>query len=162
MNGTHTNKQGIVLGERRVHERSIIRITRLRGRMNRLIIRASTSSTSRSVRCAENAIAPLDASGVTTSSLRDRLLVVDEAERLSFKALETIRDLHDQTGCPVLFCGKPTIYERLGFRVLGDYSEVTDQLASRIVMKRDLTEWTRGHNPEPLFSLADIRKLITQ
>ena len=57
-----------------------------------------------------------------------RMLIFDEAERLCFKAFETIRDLHDQTGCPVLFCGKPTIYERLGFHVLGDYSEVTDQL----------------------------------
>ena len=44
----------------------------------------------------------------------------------------------------MLFAGKPCIYERLGFRDLGDFPEVTDQLASRIVMKRDLTERTRG------------------
>lgn len=70
------------------------------------------------------------------------------------------RDLHDQTGCPVLLAGKPTIYPKLGFRDTGDFSEVTDQLASRIVIRRDLTERTRGENPEPLFSVEDIRALI--
>ncbi len=91
-----------------------------------------------------------------------RMLVFDEADALHYDAIETIRDLHDATGCPVLFSGKPKIYERLGFRALGEFSEVTDQLASRIVMKRDLTERTRGDKPEPLFSLDDIRKLIKQ
>jgi DNA transposition AAA+ family ATPase len=91
-----------------------------------------------------------------------RMLVFDEAERLHYKALETLRDLHDETGCPVLFSGKPKLYERLGFRDLGDFSEVTDQLASRIVMKRDLTERTRGQSPEPLYTLDDVRKLIHQ
>lgn len=89
-----------------------------------------------------------------------RMLIFDEAERLHYKSLETIRDLHDETGCPVLLAGKPKLYERLGFRELGDWSEVTDQLASRIVMKRDLTERTRGENPEPLYTRDDIRKLI--
>lgn len=91
-----------------------------------------------------------------------RLLIFDEAERLHYKTLETIRDLHDETGCPVLLAGKPKLYERLGFRDLGDFSEVTDQLASRIVMKRDLTERTRGENPEPLYTRDDIRKLVKQ
>ncbi|HUX00686.1 MAG TPA: AAA family ATPase [Phycisphaerae bacterium] len=89
-----------------------------------------------------------------------RMLIIDEADRLCHEAIETIRGIHDQTGCPVLFAGKPKIYERLGFRALGEFSEVTDQLASRIVMKRDLTERTRGDNPEPLYRLDDIRKLI--
>lgn len=62
----------------------------------------------------------------------------------------------------MLFAGKPKVYERLGFRALGEFSEVTDQLASRIVMKRDLTERTRGDNPQPLFSRECIRKLIRQ
>jgi len=89
-----------------------------------------------------------------------RMLMFDEVERVEFKALETIRDLFDLTGCPVLLRGKPAIYEKLGFRHLGDFSEVTDQLAARIVIRRDLTERTRGRNPRPLFSLDDIRKLI--
>jgi DNA transposition AAA+ family ATPase len=89
-----------------------------------------------------------------------RVILFDEAERLTFKALETLRDLHDETGCGLLLCGKPSIYERMGFRKSGDFNEVTDQLAARVVIRRDLTLRTRGDNPEPLFSLADIRKLI--
>ncbi len=42
-----------------------------------------------------------------------RMLIFDEAERLHYKALETIRDRHDETGRPVLLTGKPNLYERL-------------------------------------------------
>ncbi len=89
-----------------------------------------------------------------------RMLIFDEVERVNYKTLEMIRDLHDKTGCPVLLAGKPMIFARLGFREVGDFSEVTDQLAARVVIRRDLTERTRGDQPEPLFSLEDIRKLI--
>ena len=90
------------------------------------------------------------------------MLIFDEADLLEHRAIETIRGIHDQTGCPVLFAGKPRIYEKLGYRALGDFNEVTDQLASRIVMKHDLTERTRGTNPEPLFTKEDIRALVKQ
>jgi len=39
---------------------------------------------------------------------------------------------------------------------------VTDQLAARIIIRRDLTERTRGDHPQPLYTLDDIRKLIKQ
>jgi DNA transposition AAA+ family ATPase len=89
-----------------------------------------------------------------------RMLMFDEIERVHYQTLEMIRDLHDQTGCPVLLCGKPAIYAKLGLREVGDFSEVTDQLAARIVVRRNLTERAQGDNPQPLFSLDDIRKLI--
>jgi hypothetical protein len=84
----------------------------------------------------------------------------DEVERVHYETLELIRDPHDQTGCPVLLCGKPKIFAKLGLRQIGDFSEVTDPLSSRIIMHRDLTLRTRGKKPQPLFSLDDIRKLI--
>ncbi len=89
-----------------------------------------------------------------------RMLMFDEAERCQYKALEFIRDVHDVTGCPVLLSGKPAVYDKLGFRHVGDLSEVTDQLAGRILIRRDLTERTRGRRPRPLYTLDDIRKLI--
>ncbi len=91
-----------------------------------------------------------------------RMLIFDEADRLVYRSLESIRDLHDNTGCPILFAGKPAIYERLGFRHVDDFAERLDQMASRIIMRRDLTERTRGDNPQPLYTLQDIRKLIHQ
>jgi len=90
-----------------------------------------------------------------------RMLMFDEVERVHHRGLEFIRDLHDQTGCPVLLCGKPQVYEKLGCRHVGDFCEVTDQLAARIIIRRDLTERTRrGKSPQPLYTLDDIRKLI--
>jgi len=56
--------------------------------------------------------------------------------------------------------GKPKIFAKVGLRQIGDFSEVTDQLSSRIIIHRDLTLRTRGKKPQPLFSLDDIRKLI--
>ncbi len=94
-----------------------------------------------------------------------RMLMIDEADRCSYRALEFIRDLHDETGCPVLLAGKPAIYEKFGFRQTGGYREIVDQLSSRVVIRRDLTERTRknkgGKGPDqPLFTKDDIRKLI--
>ncbi len=91
-----------------------------------------------------------------------RMLIFDEVERAVYRTLELIRDVHDKTGCPVLLCGKPEIYEKLGFRHAGDFAKVTDQLAARVVVRRDLTLRTRGEHPEPLFTADDIRKLIKQ
>jgi DNA transposition AAA+ family ATPase len=91
-----------------------------------------------------------------------RMICFDEVERVKYRTLEWIRDLHDRTGCPVLLCGKPSIYERMGFRHAGDFSEVTDQLSARIVVRRDLTERTRGDHPRPLYTIEDIRALIAK
>lgn len=102
-----------------------------------------------------------------------RMIMFDEIERVHYQTLEMIRDLHDQTGCPILLCGKPAIYAKLGFREVGGFSQVTDQLASRIVVRRDLTEHTRCRCGAPdskkcickierLFSIEDIRKLVKQ
>ena len=103
----------------------------------------------------------------TYQKLVDRLvdtrhiLVFDEAERLHYRALEGLRDLHDETGCGIILCGKPKIYDMLRFRDVGDFREVMDQLASRVTIMRDLTERTRReHNPEPLFTADDIKALI--
>ena len=69
---------------------------------------------------------------------------------------------HDATGCPILFCGKPKIYEHLGFRKLGEFSERLDQIAGRIAIRRDLTERTRGANGEPLYTRENLRAMIRQ
>jgi len=101
-----------------------------------------------------------------TARLKDtkRMLMFDEADLASYPALEMIRHLHDATGCPVLFSGKPKIYEHLGFRQVREaaFSEKLDQMAGRMVIKRDLTERTRGENGEPLYTLEDIRALVRQ
>ncbi len=91
-----------------------------------------------------------------------RPIFVDEADDCSYRVLEFLRELHDRTGCGPLLCGKPAIYQKLGFRDVGDFREVTDQLSARVVIRRDLTERTRRtEHPTPLFTKDDIRALIT-
>ncbi len=95
-----------------------------------------------------------------------RMLMFDESDRLSYRALEFVRDLHDKTGCPILLAGKPAIYQKLGYRDIGTFTEVTDQLSSRVIIRRDLTERTRtidhdpNFKPQPLFTRKDIKALI--
>ena len=91
-----------------------------------------------------------------------RMLVFDEADLATYPALEMVRQLHDATGCPILFAGKPRIYEHLGFRKLGEFSESLDQMGGRIAIKRDLTERTRGESGEPLYTREDVRAMIKQ
>ncbi|HNQ24745.1 MAG TPA: AAA family ATPase [Phycisphaerae bacterium] len=94
-----------------------------------------------------------------------RLLIFDEIDRAQYRTLEFLRDLHDETGCPLLLCGKPVIYDRLGFREAGGFKQVMDQLSGRVVVCRDLLERTRdrdGRPGEPLYTLADIRALVGQ
>lgn len=91
-----------------------------------------------------------------------RMLMFDEVDLASYRALEMVRQLHDGTGCAILFAGKPAIYEHLGFRHVGGFSERLDQMGARIIIHRDLTERTRGDKPQPLFTLDDIRRLIRQ
>jgi DNA transposition AAA+ family ATPase len=56
-----------------------------------------------------------------------RLLIVDEAEQLPYKALEMLRRLHDKTGIGVLLTGMPKLLANLRGR-RGEYA----QLYSRI------------------------------
>lgn len=99
----------------------------------------------------------------------DRLIIVDEAHKLIIKrkdeGLHTLRDLHDETGCPIIL---------LGTANLGSYIndgraqfESLDQISSREAMRLDLTEviaagsvdgGPRGHR---MHSVDDITKLMT-
>lgn len=63
----------------------------------------------------------------------DRLLIVDEAELLSYKPLEILRRIHDKTGCAIVLAGMPKLRANLrGAR--GEYK----QLFSRIGLALDI------------------------
>lgn len=47
---------------------------------------------------------------------RPRTLLIDEADRLDIRLVEHLRDIHDETGCPVVLIGEPTLYARLTAR----------------------------------------------
>lgn len=56
-----------------------------------------------------------------------RLLIVDEAENLPYRALEITRRIHDKTGVGVLLIGRSILLENLK-----DYNNQYDQLYSRV------------------------------
>jgi hypothetical protein len=43
-------------------------------------------------------------------------LLIDEADRLNIRLVEHLRDIHDETGCPVVLIGEPTLYAQLKAR----------------------------------------------
>lgn len=93
--------------------------------------------------------------------LRDtgRLLIVDEAHRITSKGLEFIRDVHDECHIPVvLFCTKDLME-----RMRSDADEDHGQLFSRFLFV-DLTQGfdkqPGGKKPKPLFTLTEIKRLF--
>jgi hypothetical protein len=46
----------------------------------------------------------------------DRILLIDEADRLTVKNIEHLRDIHDETACPIVLIGEPSIYAQIKSR----------------------------------------------
>lgn len=47
---------------------------------------------------------------------RPRALLIDEADRLDIRNIEHLRDIHDETGCPIVLIGEPSLYSQLKAR----------------------------------------------
>jgi len=97
--------------------------------------------------------------------LRDtnRLIIVDEIHKLvgrqKDEALHCLRDLHDETNCPMLWCGMSNIadYIQMGKAQF----EPLDQLFSRIGFWLNLKETAERTDGGPgLYSIDDIRKWL--
>jgi DNA transposition AAA+ family ATPase len=63
-----------------------------------------------------------------------KLLIIDEAQRLTHSALETLRDIHDESGIGIVFSGNKDIYDRMR----GKKGALFAQLFSRVGMRRYL------------------------
>ncbi len=65
-----------------------------------------------------------------------RLIIIDEAQHLSLRALENIRAINDATETGVVLCGNPTVYDRMHGRGQAHFA----QLYSRIGIRRHIME----------------------
>lgn len=63
---------------------------------------------------------------------RRGLLLVDEAQHLSYKALDAVRQIHDAAECGLVLCGNDNVYTGLTATRSAEY---LDRLASRIGMR---------------------------
>lgn len=90
--------------------------------------------------------------------LRDsgRMIVIDEAHRVRDSGLEFLRDVFDQTGCPILLICTKDLWER----IQAD-DEDHGQMRRRVGMALDLVESYRDTDSprRKLFTVEQIRKL---
>ena len=102
-----------------------------------------------------------------------RLLVIDELHKLlagtatsDDKVLTILRDLHDATGAPQLWCSTTDVVAYLERRQARG-REPLAQIRRRIGICRDLVERTQGGGGrdgggEPLFTVEEIRRVFAQ
>lgn len=65
-----------------------------------------------------------------------KLIIIDEAQHLSVRALENLRAINDVTETGIVLCGNPTVYDRMHGRGQAHFA----QLYSRIGISRHITE----------------------
>lgn len=87
----------------------------------------------------------------------NRLLIFDEAHNFTDEALEVLRQLHDQTECPILLLATKDLRDRVRMSAQPD----AGQLHSRFDIMVDLTVKGRGKDSDKrkLFTVEDIRRL---
>lgn len=64
-----------------------------------------------------------------------RLLILDEAQYLSYRSLETVRGIHDMTEIGIVLCGNDEVYTR----IRGEGRAVFAQLFSRVGIRRHVS-----------------------
>lgn len=64
-----------------------------------------------------------------------RVLIIDNAQRLTAGALRWLMDLHDETGAALALVGNPEVLDRLG---------ASDQLLSRVGFRQDVGTMLKG------------------
>jgi len=87
-----------------------------------------------------------------------RMLIFDEAHKLTDDSLEVLRDIHDQTRVPMLLVATKDLKERIEHSADADHG----QFYSRTILIIDLTEVEGdgdGKASSPLFTVDCIRKL---
>lgn len=85
-----------------------------------------------------------------------RLLLIDEAHKLSTRAFEVLRDITDEAGVPILLCGTHDIHSKID-----DSYQFYGQFSSRTANRHDLAEAAlRPKDPRPLFTVAEIRSVF--
>ena len=74
--------------------------------------------------------------------LRDskRLLIIDEAELLNYRALETVRRIHDKTNIGIVFAGMPRLRANFRGGAGGDYKQLYSRIHRPYSMDTRLSE----------------------
>ncbi len=86
----------------------------------------------------------------------DRLIILDEAQKLNDGALEVLRDIHDTTGVPILLLATKDLHDRIMATCGPDHG----QQYSRFDIVHHLSQGKDAYaGGKPLFSVAEIKEL---
>lgn len=90
-----------------------------------------------------------------------RVILIDEAHRLEFDAMEVVRDLADMTECPVVLLGTAKIINRIDDGLRATRNWITDQFGSRVAIRQDLAQalGKSGGGDKLLFTVEEIRAI---
>ena len=97
---------------------------------------------------------------ITKLNKSGRLLIIDEAENLPYKALEITRRIHDKTGVGVLLVGRSKLFENLR-----GYNNQYEQLYSRVKYHKFLDKLTQQDVEKLLIAVgisADLCEIYIQ
>lgn len=83
----------------------------------------------------------------------DRLIIVDEADHLTFSALQALRNLNDEAGVGILLSGNDKIYNQM---VMGAKSSEFDQLRTCIFMRPKVTNSYTIEEIQGIFKQSDL------
>jgi DNA transposition AAA+ family ATPase len=94
-------------------------------------------------------------------TLRDsgRLFLIDEAHQLADAALELLRDIHDETGCPMLLLATKDLQDRIARNADPDHGQVYSRFDIMVHLAEGRDVFSGGR---PLYTLDDIRKLYNE
>lgn len=92
----------------------------------------------------------------------DRMVMVDEAHKLSVPCLDVVREIYDAAKIPIILAGTPVLHKTLTACQAGTLSyDLLDQLYSRIGIFRNLSELAAsGRDEDRLFSREDVREVF--
>ncbi len=86
----------------------------------------------------------------------DRLLILDEAQKLNDGSLDPLRDIHDTTGVPVLLLATKDLHDRIMRTIGPDHG----QQYSRFDIVHHLSQGKDSYaGGKPLFTVAEIKEL---
>lgn len=98
----------------------------------------------------------------------NRLIIIDEIHKLVEKrrdeGLHALRDLHDNTGCPMIWAGMTNFATYVQTGKVRNGGEPLDQVDSRVKLWLNLTDQIEGRDggKDGLYTEADIRKFINR
>ena len=83
-----------------------------------------------------------------------RLIMIDEAHYLDKRAMNSLRDVHKATGCPVLLFGTQDLLE-----TINDFTAFHGQMKSLFAINYNITVEAQ-HSGEPLFTIDDVLSYV--